>query len=81
MAIIVGSIAVLVIFFLFIRQQTAILDIQFLRSMIPHHSSAILMCQEAHTSDPEIKDLCKSIIASQQSEIDQMKNILDRLEQ
>jgi len=39
------------------------------------------MCQEAHTSDPEIKDLCKSIIASQQSEIDQMKNILDRLEQ
>lgn len=78
--IVVGSVAALVIFFLFIRQQAAIADKQFLRSMIPHHSSAILMCQQAHISDSEIKDLCKSIISSQQSEIDQMKTILDRLE-
>ena len=79
--IMVGSVAVLVIFFLFIRQQTAIYDKQFLRAMIPHHSSAILMCRQAPIADAEIKELCGSIIASQQQEIDQMKEIMERLEE
>lgn len=79
--IIVGSVAALAIFFLFIRQQTAIYDKQFLRAMIPHHSSAILMCQQAKLTDAEIQDLCKSIIESQQEEIDQMKDIMQRLDQ
>lgn len=61
-----------------IRQQTAIGDNQFLRSMIPHHAGAILMCEEAHVQSPEIKQLCQGIIASQQSEIDQMKSLLSR---
>lgn len=63
-------------FFLFIRRQTAIGDRQFLRSMIPHHAGAILMCQHASLSDAEIKRLCQNIISSQQAEIDQMKGIL-----
>jgi dipeptide/tripeptide permease len=67
------------LFFGFIRQQTAISDQQFLRSMIPHHAGAILMCEQAPITDPEIQDLCVSIIESQQQEIDQMKTILDRL--
>jgi uncharacterized protein (DUF305 family) len=79
--IMIGSLAALVIFFLFIRQQTGIYDKQFLRAMIPHHSSAILMCQQAKLTDEEIKDLCQSIIESQQSEIDQMKAIMQRLEE
>ncbi len=62
-----------------IRQQGAINDRQFLRSMIPHHAGAILMCQQASIEDREIKDLCRNIIAGQQSEIDQMKTILNRL--
>ena len=69
-----------VLFFIFIRQQTAITDKQFLRSMIPHHAGAILMCEQSPISDAEIKELCQSIITSQQSEIDQMKAILDRLQ-
>jgi uncharacterized protein (DUF305 family) len=73
------SMLVLVVFFFFIRQQTAITDREFLRSMIPHHSGAILMCEKASIQDPEIKALCQSIISSQQSEIDQMRKILDRL--
>lgn len=81
MIIIVGSVAALAIFFLFIRQQTAIYDKQFLRAMIPHHSSAILMCQQANLTDAEIQDLCISIIESQQEEIDQMKDIMQRLDQ
>jgi hypothetical protein len=63
-------------FFILIRQQTAITDRQFLRAMIPHHASAILMCEKAPIEAPEVKELCKTIISSQQSEIDQMKAIL-----
>lgn len=79
--IVFASLIALLGFFLFIRQQAAISDKQFLRSMIPHHASAILMCQRAAIQDPEIKDLCQSIVSSQQSEIDQMKGILEKLDQ
>jgi uncharacterized protein (DUF305 family) len=74
------SLTLLITFWTFIRQQTAITDRQFLRSMIPHHAGAILMCQEAPIRDPEIKRLCGAIISSQQSEIDQMKAKLADLE-
>jgi uncharacterized protein (DUF305 family) len=74
-----GSLVALVMFWTLIRQQTAISDRQFLRSMIPHHAGAILMCRESTIRDPEIKKLCGEIVASQQSEIDQMKDLLARL--
>lgn len=64
--------------FALIRTQTAIGDTAFLRSMIPHHSGAILMCGEASLTDPEIKALCGNIIRSQREEIEQMKAILAR---
>ena len=67
-------------FWVLIRQQTAITDRQFLRSMIPHHAGAILMCQEAPIQDPEIRQLCGAIVSSQQSEIDKMKAKLAELE-
>ena len=81
LVILVISLIALVGFFLLIRQQTAISDTQFLRSMIPHHSGAILMCERSSIHDPEIQALCDAIIQSQQTEIDQMKVILQRLEQ
>ena len=61
-----------------IRTQTTIDDTAFLRSMIPHHSGAILMCEQASLSDAEILKLCGEIIRSQTAEIDQMKSILAR---
>lgn len=64
--------------FLFTRAQTAIGNEQFLRSMIPHHSGAILMCREAALTDPEIIALCGRIRSSQRQEIDQMERILTR---
>jgi uncharacterized protein (DUF305 family) len=78
--IIVVGLIVLVGSFLLIRKQGAISDRQFLRSMIPHHAGAILMCEEASVEDSEIKELCRNIIAGQQAEIDQMKAKLDQLE-
>jgi uncharacterized protein (DUF305 family) len=68
-----------ILFFAGIRQQTAIGDTQFLKSMIPHHAGALLMCNEAPLADAEIQQLCKTILAGQQAEIDQMKAILARL--
>jgi hypothetical protein len=79
--IIAGSIMVGLAFLLLIRQQGAVTDKQFLRSMIPHHAGAILMCQQAPIQDAEIKQLCQTIISSQQAEIDQMKAKLAELEQ
>ena len=78
-AIIGASVIVGVLLFVFIRQQTAVGDRQFLRSMIPHHSGAILMCGKASVQDAEILKLCEAIVSSQQQEIDQMRAILRRL--
>jgi hypothetical protein len=61
------------------RSQAAIGDAEFVRSMVPHHSGAILMCREAFLTDPELIALCNGIIAGQQSEIEQMQAILERL--
>lgn len=80
LAIIGVSVIALFGFFFLIRQQTAIGDIQFLRSMIPHHAGAILMAEQASVQDPEIRELMRTIIESQQAEIDQMKSKLDELE-
>ena len=62
------------------REQLGVGDAQFLRSMIPHHSGAILMCEKAKLSDPETVRLCQNIIAAQQREIAQMQTILTRVE-
>jgi uncharacterized protein (DUF305 family) len=75
-----ASLTALVLFWMGIRRQTAITDKQFLRSMIPHHAGAILMCEEASIRDSGIRELCGSIVASQQSEISQMKAKLAELE-
>jgi hypothetical protein len=80
LAIIALSVIALVGFWFLIRWQTAVSDRQFLKSMIPHHAGAILMCEEAVISDAEIKQLCGNIISSQEEEIRQMKEKLNQLE-
>ena len=72
------SVALGVAMFVLIRQQTAIADEQFLRSMIPHHSGAILMCERAKLRDQELRELCDAIISSQREEIELMSAMLDR---
>ena len=76
--ILAASVAALVLLWFAIRSQAAVGDRQFLRSMIPHHAGAILMCEKSSISDPEIRKLCVGIIKGQQQEIDQMKAILGR---
>src|SRR5688572_281554 len=75
----IGFIALLAFYF-GTRQQTAVGDKQFLRSMIPHHGAAVLMVEKTPLNDPEIKKLAEGIITSQQAEIAQMKARLKKLE-
>lgn len=79
LVILVVSVAAFFGAFALIRTQTTIGDRAFLRSMIPHHSGAILMCQQARLTDPQVKQLCDGIIRSQRQEIEEMKGILVRL--
>lgn len=62
------------------RAQALIDDRQFIASMIPHHSGAILMCREAALADQDLVELCAQIIEAQRSEIDQMERIAARLD-
>jgi len=78
LAIIGTSVIALVAFWFGIRAQTGITERQFLKSMIPHHGGAILMCDKAALSDPDLQSLCTAIRESQQREIDFMKGKLAR---
>lgn len=55
-------------------------DESFMRMMIPHHQGAIDMAriQLAHGKDAEARQLAETIIATQQSEIDQIQAWLAR---
>lgn len=66
-------------FWLAIRAQIGVGDRQFLKSMIPHHAGAILMCERASIESPKIKALCQEIVESQQKEIAQMRSLLTEL--
>lgn len=78
--IIAASAVALVGFFWLIRQQTAVGDKEFAKSMIPHHAAAILMAKEAKLSDPELQKLQQDIISAQETEIKQMKAKLEELD-
>lgn len=75
------AVLVFVAFFFFERNQTFIGDEQFIKSMIPHHSGALLMCEKAQLTDQELKTLCAQIIEGQTKEIRQLKDILARMEE
>ncbi len=74
------GVILLIASYLSIRQQTAVSDKQFLKSMIPHHAGAILMSEKAPSNDPAIRALQAKIIVSQRLEISQMKAKLAELD-
>lgn len=61
------------------RAQALVDDKQFVESMIPHHSGAILMCREANLTDADLVKLCTEIVKAQRTEISQMEAIGSRL--
>lgn len=74
------SVIVFVITLSMLRNQTLIKDVQYMKAMIPHHSSAIMVSQSATFEDAEVAKLAKDIIEAQKREIAQMKAMIERLE-
>ena len=73
------SVAVFVFAITGLRSQAFIGDTQYMKAMIPHHSSAIMTSKNANIKDPELRRLSDSIIKSQEEEIIKMKLILNRM--
>jgi hypothetical protein len=63
---------------LLLRQQLFVDDKQWLRRMIPHHSTALTTSHKIYnkTNNPKIKELAKEIINTQEKEIQLMKSML-----
>lgn len=72
--------AVFILALIFLRNQTFIGDRQYMRAMIPHHSSAIMTSQEAGLQNLEVQKLSRDIIEAQEREIKLMKQLLDQTE-
>jgi uncharacterized protein (DUF305 family) len=53
--------------------------VQYMKAMIPHHSSAIMVSKHANIKDPEVKKLSEEIIQSQEKEIAEMNQMIERL--
>ncbi|MBK8503529.1 MAG: DUF305 domain-containing protein [Saprospiraceae bacterium] len=66
--------------FVILRKPTLIQDVQFMKAIIPHHSSAIIVSQNATFEDPETIQLAKDTIQAQKREIAQMEAIIKRLQ-
>lgn len=79
-AIVLGSIMLMSISTYLVRKQVPIQDVRWMRAMIPHHSIAILTSTRADLKDPEVKKLSEEIIKAQKKEIQEMKKMIQRLE-
>jgi uncharacterized protein (DUF305 family) len=80
LAIILGSLLLIVVSTFLVRQQKPIDDVRWMKAMIPHHSIAILTSGRADIQDPEVNALANDIIQAQEREIAEMKEMIKRLE-
>lgn len=79
-AILLGSVLLFSSALFLVRAQKPIGDVLWMRAMIPHHSIAVLTSERADIKDPEVKKLANDIIEAQRKEIEQMKEMINRLE-
>lgn len=63
-----------------LRSQALIDDVSWMKSMIPHHSIAILTSKRANIKDPRAQELADRIIETQQEEIEEMKALIQDIE-
>ena len=78
-AIIIAGIVVFILALTGLRTQTPVGDVEYMKAMIPHHSSAIMVSKHANLKDPDVKRLSEQIIRSQEREIAEMEAMINRL--
>lgn len=79
-AILIAAAIVGVILLFANRSQVLIGEINFMKSMIPHHSIAINNARKASINDPRVRKLADEIIEAQVREIAVMKLLIDDIE-
>lgn len=79
--IMIGSVLVFIVTLIALRTQVPVSDVQYMKAMIPHHSSAILTSERADIKDPEVKKLSIEIIDAQRREIAEMEALIKKLEE
>ncbi|KYG59471.1 DUF305 domain-containing protein [Planococcus maritimus] len=79
--ILAGSALVFALSLYLVRSQVLIEDTGWMKAMIPHHSIAILTSERANISDPRVRQLADEIIEAQRKEIDEMKQLIEDLEE
>ena len=72
-----SGVALIFMFWTLVRNQVGVGDRMFLRSMIPHHAAAILVCQQSSLTNPRIEELCVEIVQTQKEEICIMKELME----
>jgi len=77
--IILSGIVIFILALAGLRTQTPVGDVQYMKAMISHHSSAIMVSKHANIKDLEVRKLSEQIIQSQEKEIREMEAMIDRL--
>ena len=81
LAILIGSVILFGLALSLVRMQRPVIgDVLYMKGMIPHHSIAILTSERADIKDPEVRKLAGEINAAQKKEIEEMKKMINRLE-
>ncbi len=80
LVVLIGSIVIGVGVLAINRQQSLIGDVDFMKSMIPHHSIAINNARKADIRDPRVRKLADGIIRAQVKEIAEMKLLVADIE-
>ncbi len=78
--IVLVSIAVFALSLYLVRSQITVDEVSYMKAMIPHHSIAILTSSRARIEDPRVRTLADDIIAAQEREIEEMKILIEMLE-
>jgi hypothetical protein len=59
-----------------VRSQVTVQDVSWMKSMIPHHSIAIMVSERAAITDPRARKLADEIIGAQEKEIGEMEYLI-----
>ena len=78
-AILAASVLVFCLALYLVRSQATVDDVSYMKSMIPHHSIAILTSERAHIRDPRVRKLADGIIETQRREIGEMKSLIEEI--
>lgn len=80
MAIFAGAVLVFAGSLWLVRSQATVDDTDYMSAMIPHHSIAIMTSKRAQITDPRVRQLADEIIAAQEREIAEMRDLIADLE-